>query len=174
LTKMMRTARRAEAKWARSPLFLFAGSPGVECSNAPGRRKHIPQGFAALAPGLGNECMKGSDLVRIIDEMQHQKNIEREIIFSGIESALQLAAEKKYGEGSVVSVTIDRDTGNITAKHGDNVIDPAEFGRIAAQSAKNVMIQKIREAECSSVYTEYAGMKGDLVHGAVTRHEGGA
>ncbi len=118
--------------------------------------------------------MKGSDLVRIIDEMQHLKNIDREIIFAGIESALQLAAEKKYGEGSGVTVTVDRDTGDIVAKRGEEQLDPAEFGRIAAQSAKNVMIQKIREAECSSVFSEYAAMKGDLVHGAVTRHEGGA
>ena len=118
--------------------------------------------------------MKGSDLVRIIDEMQHLKNIDREIIFSGIESAMQLAAEKKYGEGTGVTVTVDRDTGDIVAMRGAEQIDPAEFGRIAAQSAKNVMIQKIREAECSAVFTEYAAMKGDLVHGAVTRHEGGA
>jgi N utilization substance protein A len=118
--------------------------------------------------------MKGSDLVRIIDEMQHLKNIDREIIFAGIESALQLAAEKKYGEGSSVTVVVDRDTGDIVAKRGEEQLDPAEFGRIAAQSAKNVMIQKIREAECSSVFSEYAAMKGDLVHGAVTRHEGGA
>src|ERR1019366_444145 len=118
--------------------------------------------------------MKGSDLVRIIDEMQHQKNIDREISFAGIESALQLAAEKKFGEGSGVTVVIDRDTGDIVAKRGEEVIEPIEFGRIAAQSAKNVMIQKIREAECSAVFTEYVAMKGDLVHGAVTRHEGGA
>jgi N utilization substance protein A len=118
--------------------------------------------------------MKGSDLVRIIDEMQHQKNIDREIIFAGIEAAMQLAAEKKYGEGVGVLVTIDRDTGDITAKRGEEPLDPADFGRIAAQSAKNVMIQKIREAECSAVFNEYAAMKGDLVHGAVTRHEGGA
>jgi N utilization substance protein A len=118
--------------------------------------------------------MKGSDLLRIVDEMQHQKNIEREIIFAGIESALQLAAEKKFGEGSGVVVVIDRDTGDIVAKRGEEALDPAEFGRIAAQSAKNVMIQKIREAECSSVFNEYAAMKGDLVHGAVTRADGGA
>ena len=118
--------------------------------------------------------MKGSDLVRIIDEMQHQKNIDREIIFAGIESALQLAAQKKYGEEILVTVVIDRDSGDIVAKHGEMLIDPGEFGRIAAQSAKNVMIQKIREAECSAVFSEYAAMKGDLVHGAVTRHEGGA
>ncbi len=118
--------------------------------------------------------MKGSDLIRIIDEMHHLKNIDREIIFSGIESALQLAAEKKYGEGSGVTVTIDRDKGDIVAKRGEEALDPAEFGRIAAQSAKNVMIQKIREAECNSVFGEYAAMKGDLVHGAVTRNDGGA
>ncbi len=118
--------------------------------------------------------MKGSDLIRIIDEMQHLKNIDREIIFSGIESALQLAAEKKYGEGAGVVVAIDRDKGDILAKRGDESLDPAEFGRIAAQSAKNVMIQKIREAECNSVFGEYAAMKGDLVHGAVTRNDGGA
>ncbi len=118
--------------------------------------------------------MKGSDLIRIVDEMHHLKNIDREIIFSGIESALQLAAEKKYGEGSGVVVTIDRDKGDIVAKRGEETLDPAEFGRIAAQSAKNVMIQKIREAECNSVFGEYAAMKGDLVHGAVTRNDGGA
>src|SRR6185436_18975047 len=118
--------------------------------------------------------MKGSDLIRIIDEMQHQKNIDREIIFAGIESALQLAAEKKYGEEAGVIVAIDRDTGSIVATRGEQLIDPSEFGRIAAQSAKNVMIQKIREAECSSVFTEYAAMKGDQVNGAVTRNEGGA
>jgi N utilization substance protein A len=118
--------------------------------------------------------MKGSDLVRIIDEMQHLKNIDREIIFSGIESALQLAGQKKFGEESGVTVTIDRDTGDIVAKRGEELIDPSEFGRIAAQSAKNVMIQKIREAECTAVFSEYAAMKGDLVHGAVTRNDGGA
>jgi transcription termination/antitermination protein NusA len=118
--------------------------------------------------------MKASDLIRIVDEMQHQKNIDREIIFQGIESALQLAAEKKFGEESGVTVAIDRDSGEIVARRGEEALDPAEFGRIAAQSAKNVMIQKIREAECTSVFTEYAAMKGDLVHGAVTRNEGGA
>jgi transcription termination/antitermination protein NusA len=118
--------------------------------------------------------MKGSDLLRIVDQMQHEKNIDREIIFSGIEAALQLATQKKFGEEIVVTVTIDRDSGEIHAKKGEEEIDPTELGRIAAQSAKQVMIQKIREAECNSVYDEYSGMKGDLVSGSVTRHEGGA
>src|SRR5580658_3122256 len=118
--------------------------------------------------------MKGSDLLRIVDQMHHEKNIDRNIIFEGIEAALQLASEKKYGEESGVVVTIDRDSGQITAKKGEEDIDPSDLGRIAAQSAKQVMIQKIREAECNAVFDEYTGMKGDLVHGPIARHEGGA
>jgi len=118
--------------------------------------------------------MKGSDLLRIVDQMHHEKNIPREVIFEGIQAALQLATEKRFGEESGVLVTIDRDSGEIQAKKGEEAIDPAELGRIAAQSAKQVMIQKIREAECNAVFDEYAAMKGDLVHGTLQRHEGGA
>jgi N utilization substance protein A len=118
--------------------------------------------------------MKGSDLLRIVDQMHHEKNIDRDIIFDGIEAALQLASEKKYGEESGVLVTIDRDSGEIHARKGEQDIDPADLGRIAAQSAKQVMIQKIREAECNAVFDEYAAMKGDLVNGLIARHEGGA
>lgn len=124
--------------------------------------------------------VKGSDLLRLVDVMHHDKNIDREIIFTGIEAAVQLAAEKKYGEESGISVVIDRDTGemHIQKKEGEGEpieveIEPAELGRIAAQAAKQVMIQKIREAECKSVYDEYVSMKGDLVQGTITRHEGG-
>jgi transcription termination/antitermination protein NusA len=118
--------------------------------------------------------MKGSDLLRIVDQMHHEKNIDRNIIFEGIEAALQLASEKKYGEESGVKVTIDRDSGQIVAKKGEEDIDPSDLGRIAAQSAKQVMIQKIREAECNAVFDEYSAMKGDLVNGLIARHEGGA
>ena len=116
--------------------------------------------------------MKGSEVLRLVDQMHHEKNVDREIIFSGIEAAVQLAAVKKYGEESGVVVTISRDTGDITARKGEEDIDPGILGRIAAQSAKQVMIQKIREAECNAVFDEYAAMKGDLVHGAVITNPG--
>src|SRR5258708_6929462 len=118
--------------------------------------------------------MKGSEVLRIVDQMHHEKNIDREIIFSGIEAALQLAAAKKYGEESGVSVTISRDTGDIIAKKGDEDIEPSVLGRIAAKSAKQVMIKKIREAECNAVFDEYAARKGALVHGPIARHENGS
>jgi transcription termination/antitermination protein NusA len=118
--------------------------------------------------------MNGSDLLRIVDLMHREKSISKEIIFEGIEQAVQLATEKHYGSEEGIVVTIDRDSGQIHARRGETVIDPELLGRIAAQSAKQVMIQKIREAECNATYDEYIAMKGDLVHGSVIRFEGGA
>src|SRR5205809_1335303 len=118
--------------------------------------------------------MNGADLLRIVDLMHREKNIPKEVIFEGIEAALQLATQKHYGEESVVTVSIDRESGDIQARMGDQVVAPELLGRIAAQSAKQVMIQKVREAECNAVFDEYVALKGDLVHGTVQRFEGGA
>lgn len=118
--------------------------------------------------------MKRSDLLRLVEQMGHDKNIKREVIFEGIEAAIQLAAQKHFGEESGVVVTIDRDSGEISLFKGEEQIDPAILGRIPAQSAKNVMIQKIREAESSAVFNEYTAQKGELVNGEVRRHDSGA
>src|SRR5262245_18315206 len=111
--------------------------------------------------------MNGADVLRIVDLMHREKNIPKDIIFEGIQAALQLATENHYGDEEGLVITIDRDSGEIHAQKGEQRIDPALLGRIAAQSAKQVMIQKIREAECQALFTEYAAMKGDLVHGTV-------
>jgi N utilization substance protein A len=118
--------------------------------------------------------MKRSDLLRHVDQMCHDKNIKREVVFEGIEQAIQLAAQKHFGEESGVQVTIDRDSGEINVFKGGEQIDPAVLGRIPAQSAKNVMIQKIREAESTAVFNEYTAQKGEMVNGEVRRHESGA
>jgi N utilization substance protein A len=118
--------------------------------------------------------MNSAEMLRLVDVMHREKNIPKEVIFEGIQAALQLAAEKHYGEVENITVTIDRASGEVQAQKGDEAIDPALLGRIAAQSAKQVIIQKIREAECNATFDEYAAMKGDLVHGIVQRYDGGA
>lgn len=118
--------------------------------------------------------MKGSDLLDIIEKMHREKNIPKDVIFDGIQAAVQLATERHYGTEEDIAVTIDKESGEIHAKKGELVIEPELLGRIAAQSAKQMMIQKIREAECNAVFDEYAAMKGDLVQGTVQRFEGGA
>ena len=115
----------------------------------------------------------GKELLTIVDKMHEEKKIPREVIFHGIESAIQLAAERHFGVEEGVLVQIDQSTGHIVARHGEGEIDPETLGRIAAQSAKQVMIQKIREAESDTVFNEFAGKKGELVVGTVTRVDAG-
>lgn len=117
--------------------------------------------------------MNGPELLRIVDAMHREKNIPKEVIFNGIESAMQLAAQRNAGEEEDVLVHIDRMTGHIIAQKGDQLIDPENLGRIAAQSAKQVMIQKIREAESEGVYSEFQARKGEMVTGTVQRVDSG-
>ncbi len=118
--------------------------------------------------------MNPADLIRGVEAVHREKNISKDIIFDAIESAVQLAAEKFFGEEQEVTVTLDRATGEMHARRGAEEIDPQELGRIAAQAAKQALIQKIREGECNYVFDIYAAKKGDLIHGTVQRFEGGA
>lgn len=117
----------------------------------------------------------GKDLLKLVDTMHEEKKIAREVIFQGIESAIKLAAERHFGleEGDGIFVHIDQATGHILARHGELELDPETLGRIAAQSAKQVMIQKIREAESDTVFNEFSGKKGELLVGTVTRVDAG-
>lgn len=114
------------------------------------------------------------DLVRIVDSIHRDKNISKDILFEGIQSALATAAKKHYPEAGEILVNIDPESGQIEATKDGTRMDPAELGRIAAQTAKQVIIQKIREAERDSLYDEFENQRGDLVTGTVQRFEGGA
>ncbi len=114
------------------------------------------------------------DLVRIVDSIHRDKNIPKEILFEGIESALATAAKKHFPEAEEIQVAIDRDTGKTRTMADGNPVDPPDFGRIAAQTAKQVIIQKIREAERDSLFDEFEDQRGDLITGTVQRFEGGA
>src|SRR5262245_6861633 len=108
--------------------------------------------------------------------MHREKNIAKDVIFNGIEAALQLAIERATGdEEEGVEVQIDRISGQLRVFKNEQPleIDPVELGRIAAQSAKQLMIQKIREAECDSLYGEYTKKKGELVTGTIQRIDAG-
>jgi N utilization substance protein A len=114
------------------------------------------------------------DLVRIVDSIHRDKNISKDILFEGIQSALTTAARKHYPEAGEIDVRIDPDSGAIDATKDGIKMDPAELGRIAAQTAKQVIIQKIREAERDSLFDEFEDQRGDLMTGTVQRFEGGA
>ena len=112
-------------------------------------------------------------LLELVDKIQEEKKISREVVFGGIEAAIKLAAERHFAVEEGVHVHIDRATGDIVARFGENEVDPEMLGRIAAQSAKQVMIQKIREAESDTVYNEFNTKKGELIVGTIQRLDAG-
>ena len=113
------------------------------------------------------------ELLRQVDAIRREKNIDAEIVFLGIESALSSAAKRHLGTPEDVVVTIDRASGAISATIGGRPMEPTTLGRIAAQTAKQVIIQKIREAERASLMDDYADQIGAIVSGQVTRIEHG-
>jgi len=113
------------------------------------------------------------ELLRQIDAIRREKNIDAEIVFQGIESALASAAKKHLGTTEDVVILIDRASGAISATIGGRPMEPTTLGRIAAQTAKQVIIQKIREAERASLMEDYADQVGAIVSGQVTRIEHG-
>jgi transcription termination/antitermination protein NusA len=119
--------------------------------------------------------MDANEILRIVDAIHRDKNIDKEIVFEGIEAALVSAAKKHYGEMEDIVVEIDRSNGAIRGTHNGVPLDPAQMAeRIGAQTAKQVMIQKIREAERDQLFDEYEDLKGQLVTGVIQRYEGGA
>ncbi len=119
--------------------------------------------------------MNPSEMLRIVDSVHRDKNIDKEVVFLAIEAALVTAAKKHYGELEDVTITIDRETGALSGTHNGEVLDPEEIsGRIGAQTAKQVIIQKIREAERDALIEEFSQQIGQIVTGVVTRAEGGA
>ncbi|GMV96581.1 MAG: transcription termination/antitermination protein NusA [Phycisphaerae bacterium] len=115
-----------------------------------------------------------AELVRIVDSISRDKNIDKDSVFADLEQAMISAMRKQYGQTDEVNVAIDRLTGDIMASRNGAPIDPHSLGRIAAQTAKQVMIQKIREAERGSIFEEFLERKGTIVTGTVSRYEGGA
>ncbi|MHB9071172.1 MAG: transcription termination factor NusA [Sedimentisphaerales bacterium] len=115
------------------------------------------------------------ELVRIVDNIARDKNIDRESIFADLESAMVSATRKYYGKAEIdVQVHIDRTTGDIVAYKEGVQIDIKQLGRIPAQTAKQVMIQKIKADERQSVYDEFVERKGEIISGTVVRYEGGS
>lgn len=118
--------------------------------------------------------MNPSEVLRIVDTIHRDKNIDKEIVFEGIEAALVSAAKKHFGEDQEIVVQIDRTDGSITGTRNGAPMDPTEMAeRIGAQTAKQVMIQRIREAERDALYEEYDELRDQLVTGVIQRYEGG-
>lgn len=117
--------------------------------------------------------MNPQDILRYVDSLHREKNIDQEIVFSAIEAALQTAAKRQYGEDSDIVVSLDRKTGQIRAFLAGEPLGDDQIGRIGAQTAKQVIIQKVKEAERDALMVEYRELIGQIVNGVIGRSDGG-
>jgi len=147
------------------------------------------------------------ELLQIADAVAKEKSIDKKIVISAMEEAIQRAAASKYGAENRIKVEIDEETGSIKlmrllevveevtdnfreisleeakTKHPEAEIGgpeiteelpPIDFGRVAAQSAKQVIVQKVRDAERERHYEEFKDRVGEIISGVVKRVEYGS
>ncbi len=145
------------------------------------------------------------ELLQIADAVAREKSIDKQVVISAMEEAVQKAAKSRYGQDNEIKAEIDPKTGetrlhrlrlvvdkieneateitldeaqirNPAAQTGDLIAEPLppiDFGRIAAQAAKQVIFQKVRDAEREKQFEEYKDRVGEIVHGTVKRVEYG-
>ncbi len=115
------------------------------------------------------------DLLRIIDSICRDKNIDRDSFVADLENAMASAIRKAHDETADAQVQLDPLSGKITATVNGQPVDlQRELGRIAAQTAKQVIIQKTRERERTSIFEEFTERRGTIVTGTVVREERGS
>ncbi len=115
--------------------------------------------------------------------IEREKGIAFDTVIEALEGALARAYKRTDARAEEARVVIDRvsgevtvfaqeldDDGNIVAEWVDT---PHDFGRIVAQTAKQVLLQRLREAEREMTYGEYSGKEGDLVNGTLQIHDRG-
>jgi N utilization substance protein A len=142
-----------------------------------------------------------AEMIAALREIENERNISFESLLEALESALISAYKRNFGPDANAIVSIDRQTGDYKVYHRRNVVDgevsdpkleiskseagskyesgdffdkevtPKDFGRIAAQTAKQVIVQRIREAERDTVYNTYSAKLHDIVMGSVQRYE---
>ena len=139
-----------------------------------------------------------NEILLVAEAVSGEKGLPQEAIFEAIEQALATATKKRYQENTNIEVIIDPLTGDYETfrvwevvsdeefedqgfqiiQNTDNneigsfikeKIDNVEFGRIAAQAAKQVIVQKVREAERAQVVEKYRKVLGELINGTVKK-----
>ncbi len=147
-----------------------------------------------------NTTLESSELLTALREIARERDIPFEMLLEALEAALITAYKRHYGGEANAIVTLDRQSGEYTVYHRrnvvaevldrkleisqkeagaryqigdfyDEVVTPKDFGRIAAQTAKQVIVQRIREAERDTIYNKYAARVNDIVRGTVQRYE---
>lgn len=109
-----------------------------------------------------------------LNQVCTERGIDPSVVLDTIQAAILAAYRKDFGEEDLekIQVELNSNSGEAKILKGDKDITPPGFGRIAAQTAKQVILQRIREAEKAAVLTDYAARVGTIVNGMILRFDG--
>lgn len=111
------------------------------------------------------------ELLATLEYIEKEKGIDKETLLETLRQALLSALHKTYSEKEEFAVEVNPQTADIRVLRNGKLLDDADFGRIAAQTAKQVIVQKIREAERKTIYNDFVKKQGGIVSGSVHRFE---
>ncbi len=115
-----------------------------------------------------------SEFALALHQVATERGIDINVVIETIKAAILAAYRKDYGADEIEQMTVDLngDTGEARVLKNGNDITPPGFGRIAAQTAKQVILQRIREAEKQAVLSDFQMKVGSVVPGMVLRFDG--
>lgn len=116
--------------------------------------------------------MNQKELLITLEYIEREKGIDREVLIQALESALVSASRRMFPDDAEIEVKVNPLTGEIKIFCEQKEVTLPQFGRIAAQVAKQVIIQKIREAEKENIYKEFKQKERTIINGEVYRFEG--
>lgn len=119
-------------------------------------------------------AIQRSEFALALNQVASERGVDVEVVLETVKNAI-LAAYRKDHAGIEIeeySVTLDQKTGEARIFHKDEDITPPGFGRIAAQTAKQVILQKIREKEKEAIVSVYRARVGTIVNGMILKFAG--
>ncbi len=121
-------------------------------------------------------AIQRSEFALALNQVANERGIDPQIVLETVQNAILAAYRKDHPEVTEemedYTATLDANTGEARVFHGKTDITPPGFGRIAAQTAKQVILQKIREKEKEAIITDYKVRIGTIVNGMVLRFAG--
>src|SRR6266513_2000165 len=122
--------------------------------------------------------MSNLDMMEALQMLAAERGITVDTLLSALADALESAYKRREDAYEYAWVTIDPDTFEFRVfaqeidEDGEEMdVTPSDFGRIAAQTAKQVMTQRLREIDREQKYEEYAGREGDIVTGIIQQND---
>src|SRR3990172_188220 len=119
-------------------------------------------------------AVQRSEFLLALNQVANERGVDVEVVLDTVKNAILAAYKKDHPDVELeeYSTTLDKNTGEATIFHKKKDVTPPGFGRIAAQTARQVILQKIREKEKEAIIADYKLRVGTIVNGMILRFAG--